>query len=366
MLWNWEHKNWPQFTYDSDQISQREKEFLLAVGKASGCLKSVNEGDSRKLIIEILSLEGLESAKIEGETLDRESLQSSIKRHFGLNSAPKKPSVKEAGMAELLCNAYETFDKPLTHEMLGQWHALLFKGRSDGIEIGEYRTHKEPMQIVSNRYGSLKVFFEAPPSKQVKKEMDVFIKWFNESRKKLSALQRAAIAHIYFESIHPFEDGNGRIGRVLVEKILSQSVGEAVLVAISHVLKKRKKEYYEELQKCNLNLDATDWVAFFTHVILQAQQESIERIYFILTKSKMLAALSEKLNARQEKVLIRIFAEGATGFKGGLSAKNYMSIVKCSRATATRDLNELVHIKALIKVGDLRYARYLLNIKNWR
>jgi Fic family protein len=332
MPWNWELKNWPHFTCDFDRIKQGEKEFLVAVGKASGCLKSVNEGDTHKFIVEILSIEGIESAKIEGETLDRESLQSSIKRHFGFNAIHKKSGAKEKGMAELLCRAYETFDQPLTHEMLWQWHALLFKGRSDGIEIGEYRTHKEPMQIVSNRYGSLKVFFEAPPSKRMSKEMETFIKWFNDSRKTLSSLERAAIAHIYFESIHPFEDGNGRIGRVLVEKILSQSVGEAVLVAISYVLKKRKKEYYTELQKCNQSLDAADWVEFFSGVILQAQQESIGRIYFILIKSKMLAALSEKLNSRQEKVLLRVFAEGVDGFKGGLSAKNYISIAKCSRA----------------------------------
>lgn len=304
----------------------------------------------------------MESSKIEGEILDRESLQSSIKKHFGLETTLKKGTGKESGMAELLCNVYESFDKPLTHEMLWKWHSMLFKDSSNITDWGKYRTHAEPMQIVSNRYDSPKVIFEAPPSGRVFHEMAAFIKWFNSTNGSGSILARAAIAHIYFECIHPFEDGNGRIGRVLVEKILSQGVGRPILIAISKMLEKRKKEYYSSLEKCNRTLEVQDWVEFFAQIVLQAHEESMSLLCFLIEKSKMLNSLSGQINPRQT-LLLKIFAEGPNGFKGGLSAENYIAITKTTRATATRDLTDLVEKGALVKTGELRHTRYQLNLK---
>ena len=362
MPWNWELPKWPNFNYDPDSLSALEKKFLLSVGGASAYLKTIDEQEYHKFRVEILSLEGLESSKIEGEVLDRESLQSSIKQHFGLKTAQKQEANKESGMASLLCSVYDTFEKPLTHKMLWEWHAMLFKDSSHVADCGKYRTHAEPMQIVSNRHDSPRVFFEAPPSSSVRKEMTAFVDWFNSTNGTGSILGRAAIAHIYFESIHPFEDGNGRIGRALVEKILSQSVGRPVLIAISKMLEKRKKEYYAALEKCNRTLEAQDWVEFFSAVILQAHEESMGLLYFLIEKSKMFSALSGALNPRQMKVLLRMFAEGPNGFKGGLSAENYIAITKTTRATATRDLADLVEKGALVKTGELRYTRYRLNL----
>jgi Fic family protein len=362
MRWNWELPDWPKFNYDPGRISQLERQFLLGAGSAFAYLKTIGEQEYNRFIVEILSLEGLESSRIEGEILDRESLQSSIKQHFGLQTTLKQGANKESRMAELLCNVYESFDKPLTHEMLWHWHSMLFKGSSGIADCGTYRTHAEPMQIVSNRHGSQRVFFEAPPSERVFREMAGFIDWFNSTNAPGSILGRAAIAHIHFESIHPFEDGNGRIGRVLVEKILSQGVGRPVLIAISRMLEKRKKEYYSALEKCNRTLDVQHWVEFFSDVILQAHEESISLLYFLIEKSKMLSALSGQINPRQTKVLLRMFAEGPDGFKGGLSAENYIAITKTTRATATRDLTDLVEKGALVKSGELRHTRYRLNL----
>ncbi len=300
--------------------------------------------------------------QIEGEILDRESLLSSIKQHFGLDTTLKQEVNKESRMAHLLCNVYESFDRPLTHEMLRQWHSMLFKNSSSITDSGKYRTHAEPMQIVSNRYDSPRVFFEAPPSERVFHEMTVFVDWFNSTNVSGSILGRAAIAHVYFESIHPFEDGNGRIGRVLVEKILSRGVRQPILIAISKMLEKRKKEYYSGLEKCNRTLEVQHWVEFFAHVILQAHEESMSLLYFLIEKSKMLNALSGKINPRQTKMLLRMFAEGPNGFKGGLSAENYIAITKTTRATATRDLTDLVEKGALVKTGELRHTRYRLNL----
>lgn len=362
MPWNWELPDWPQFSYDPDRISQKERQFLLSVGNACACLKSIGDQEYNQFVVEILSLEGLESSKIEGEILDRESLQSSIQQHFGLNTTRKQETNKESGMAKLLCSVYESFDKPLTHKMLWKWHSELFNDQPHIVDCGKYRTHAEPMQIVSHRYDSPKVFFEAPPSKTVPDEMTAFVAWFNSTNASNPVLVRAAIAHVYFESIHPFEDGNGRIGRILVEKVLSQGVERPILIAVSKVLEKRKKEYYAALESCNRTLEVDHWVEFFADVVLQAQEESMALLYFLIDKSKMLTTLSGQLNPRQEKVLLRMFAEGLSGFKGGLSAENYIVITKTSRATATRDLIDLVQKGALVKTGELRHTRYWLNL----
>ncbi|MDB2613847.1 Fic family protein [Chlamydiales bacterium] len=187
------------------------------------------------------------------------------------------------------------------------------------------------------------------------------INFFNDKKNEHSVLVRAAVAHVYFESIHPFEDGNGRIGRALVEKVLSQELGKPTLLALSQTIVRRKKEYYAALGACNKTLDIRGWITLFAEVIVESQKESLSLIYFILNKSKLMHDLAGKINQRQERVLLRIFAEGIMGFSGGLSAENYIAITKTSRATATRDLADLVKKGALYKTGELRHTRYWIN-----
>lgn len=363
-MWNWELPDWPKFSYNPENIAQLERKFLLGMGKASAYLKAIDQQEYKGFVVEILSAEGLGSAKIEGELLDRESLQSSIKKHFGLAAPAKKREDQESQMADLLCSVYETFEMPLTHGMLYQWHSTLFKDASHITDKGKYRMHDDAMQIVSNHYGSPRIFFEAPPSQRVFKEMDAFIHWFNATNQNEPILGRTAIAHLYFESIHPFEDGNGRIGRALIEKMLSQSLGHPVLLSLSKLLEKRKKEYYAELESCNRSLDAGHWVKFFAEAVIQAHEEAMNLLYFLIEKSKMMTALAGQINERQMKVLLRMFEEGPDGFRGGLSAENYLSITKTTRSTATRDLTDLVEKGALMKTGELRHTRYWLNLKH--
>lgn len=362
MLWNWQLPQWPKFSANFDKIANQEKSFLLGAGSSFAFLKHIGKQDRNQFIVEILSIEGLESSRIEGEILDRESLQSSIKKCFGLQTDTKEEDSKEFRMANLLCCVYETSDQLLTHEMLWEWHSKLFNNQTKITDCGKYRTHTEPMQIVSHRYNDPKVFFEAPPSDIIHHEMTLFINWFNSTRATYPILGRAAIAHVYFESIHPFEDGNGRIGRMLVEKILSQGIGQPVLIAISKILEKRKKEYYAALERCNKTLEVEHWVEFFANVIIEGQKDSMNLLHFLIEKSKLLKDLSGKINPRQEKALLRMFAEGLSGFKGGLSAENYTAITKTSKATATRDLTDLVEKGALVRTGELRYTRYWLNL----
>lgn len=362
MPWNWQLPDWPAFQYNPEKITSLEKEFLMGAGSSFAYLKDLKRADFQGFIVEILSTEGVDSSKIEGELLDRESLQSSIRRQFGFDGKEKKQTDKETRVAKLLLDVYETFERPLTHEMLWKWHSVLFGKNSPLANHGEYRSHPEPMQIVSNRYGPATVYFEAPPSKSVPQEMDSFINWFNHTSQSLPILGRASLAHVYFESIHPFEDGNGRIGRLLVEKVLSQGIGKPILIAVSNVLERGKKTYYAQLEKCNRTLEVHGWVDYFSKAILQAQNASMELLRFLIQKSKLLLSLAGRLNPRQEKVLLRMFDAGPEGFQGGLSAENYIAITRTSRPSATRDLADLVEKGALVKTGQLRHTRYWLNL----
>jgi Fic family protein len=331
-----------------------------------GSFKHVQSEDRDQLSVQLLSDEAYKTSEIEGELLNRESIQSSIQRHFGLKTEDQKVSLAEQGVAEVMVDIYKTFDAPLTHSQLFDWHNRLTKGRRDLMDRGRYRTHSEPMQIVSNTLYNPKVHFEAPPSNKVREEMKAFIHWFNWTAKgcpgELSALVRSGIAHLYFESIHPFEDGNGRIGRAIAEKALSQHLGYPTLIALARQMEQNRKEYYAALQSNSFDLEITNWLVFFSESVLSAQRYTQSMIDFLIEKGKFYERFEEKLNMRQKKVIKRMFSEGIEGFKGGLSAKNYMSITGVSRATTTRDLQALWEIGAFRRQGELRYTRYYLNI----
>jgi len=241
---------------------------------------------------------------------------------------------------------------------------MLMAGNRYIETVGAYRKHEDAMQIVSGRLDKPTIHFEAPPFRQVTVEMETFIAWFNQSgptnKTPLQALARAAIGHLYFESIHPFEDGNGRIGRALAEKSLAQNIGQPSLISLAFAIEKNRKAYYSELERHQRTLDITDWVIFFSETILDAQRVTLERVDFFIKKTKFYDRFRGKLNERQEKVIARIFKEGTAGFEGGLSAKNYISITGTSRATATRDLQHLVEIGALTRTGERRHTRYSL------
>jgi Fic family protein len=222
------------------------------------------------------------------------------------------------------------------------------------------------MQVVSGPLHAPKVHFEAPPSSRMDAEMSAFVTWFNSTAPNGTsprpALTRAGIAHLYFESIHPFEDGNGRIGRALAEKALAQCLGQPTLIALADTIGRHKKTYYDVLEQANRGNEITDWLVYFAGVLLEAQRQTQCRIEFLIEKTKLYDRLRGELNPRQERVLTRLFREGPDGFKGGLSAENYISITQTSSATATRDLQDLVSKGALIRTGERRHTRYYLKL----
>ncbi len=267
----------------------------------------------------------------------------------------------------MVVDLYRTFNKPLSHGQLFAWHKMLVKGRRDLNNPGAYRTHEAPMQVVSGPVHRPKVHFEAPSSKALHREMTQFIKWFNDTapdgKNPLPALARGGIAHLYFVCTHPFEDGNGRIGRAVAEKVLSQCLGQPTLIALSYAIQDRKKAYYESLENNNRNNEITDWLVYFSNTTLEAQGYTQKLVDFLIEKSRLYEKLRGRMNERQEKVIARMYREGPEGFKGGLSAEKYLSIGKTSRATATRDLQDLVEKGALLRTGERKYTRYWLNIR---
>jgi Fic family protein len=366
--WNWQQADWPKFRLDKSALAEKESKFLLQGGLLLGAVLHMHDDDKSALTVDLISNEALKTSEIEGEYLNRESVQASIRRNFGLHTDARRIPPAEQGIADMMMDLYRNFAEPLTHETMFRWHGMLTAGRRDLKNIGAYRTHDEPMQIVSGPIGSEKVHFEAPPSATMEKEMNAFVNWFNNTAPRgnaaLPPLTRAGIAHLYFVTIHPFEDGNGRIARALAEKALSQALGQPTLIALSQTIQKNKKSYYEALQRSSRDNEITAWLVYFADTILQGQDTTQRMIDFLIQKTRLYDKVKSQLNERQEKALARIFREGVEGFKGGLSAENYISITGAARATATRDLQDLVEKGVLIRTGALKSTRYHLNIES--
>ena len=369
--WNWQQKIWPEFAYNIKDLRELEYQFLQNTGTVSGVLKHIKKDSKDDLLVEILSNEALKTSEIEGEILNRESVQSSIKKNLGLVTEQRKIPPAEYGISEMMVDLYMNYNKPLSHEQLFEWHKMLTNGRRDLTDIGRYRTHEDPMQVVSGRLDKPKVHFEAPPSNKIPNEMEQFIWWFNNIHNnngdaEVLPLTKAGMSHLYFVSIHPFEDGNGRIGRAIAEKSIALSIHQPTLLSLSHTIEAHKKDYYHSLEEHNTTLEITDWLIYFGKTILDAQQDTLKRIDFIIEKTKFFDRFSHQLNERQLKVIKRVFKAGHTGFKGGLSADNYTRIAKTSASTATRDLKDLVEKQILIKRGTLKSTRYTLDTKSFK
>ena len=347
-------------------MAQAEREFLRGAGILVGSAKHLDEDARKQVLVESMSVEALTTSEIEGEMLNRASVQSSIQRQLGLISDRRKVRPAEQGISELMVDLHRGIDDLLTEDQLFAWHRMVVAGRTDLRDIGRYRTSVEPMQVVSGASYSPKFHFEAPPSSQVRKEMKRFIEWFNrtapEGGSRLPALSRAGIAHLYFESIHPFEDGNGRIGRAIAEKALIQGFGQPIIVALARSILAHHGDYYRALEQANRNNEVTQWLRWFGAIALEAQHRTIADIDFVIHKATLLDSVRGRINPRQEKVLLRMLQEGPEGFAGGMSAKKYSTIAGTPPATTTRDLAGLVETGAFIRSGELKHTRYALNI----
>ena len=365
-MYNWKLTEWPHFTYKEDLITSLEIDFLIHIGAVKGQLDGLTLTQKNEALVDLLVIEAIKTSEIEGEYLSRPDVMSSIKKNLGISEkAPRQVKDQRAqGIGKLMVTIQKTFHQPLTEEMLFAWHKMLMSG-AKGVSKGVWRTHTAPMQVVSGTMGKEVVHFEAPPSEGVPVEMKAFFQWFNETAPDGPAaiknpLIRSGMAHLYFESIHPFEDGNGRIGRAISEKALSQGVKQPVLLSLSATMEKHSKAYYAAIKQGQSTNDLTEWLSYFIHTVMDAQKAALKHISFSLMKAKLFDRYGKDLNTRQTKVLNRMLAEGTDGFKGGMTAKKYMSLTKASKATATRDLQELTVLGIFIPSKGGRSTNYVL------
>jgi Fic family protein len=366
MDWNWRQDAWPTFTWDERKLMRAEARFAEGAGVVIGASKHLSAVERDSVNIELMSHEAVDTSAIEGEVMDRDSVQSSLRKHLGIGGDGRRATPAEAGIARMMVDLYGRVSEPLTEADLHHWHRLITNGRIDLKDIGRYRTDGDPMRIVSGPIHAPKVHFEAPPSGRVKREMATFWSWLKRTDAKgaapLPAITRAGVAHLWFESIHPYEDGNGRVGRAISEKLLAQGLASPVVTGMASTLLKHRKAYYAALERAHRHLEITDWLLWFAAKTLEAQHGALHQVEFILDKARLMERVRGQLNPRQEKALPRLFAAGPGGFVGGLSAANYMRITGVPSATATRDLSGLVAMGALVRIGENKATRYYLNI----
>ena len=362
MTYNWQQKDWPEFRYDLTDVEDALLAFAERMGRASGLLTGLNEDAKAEAAIELMVAEAIKTSAIEGELLSRRDVISSIRRNLGMGGGSVGVDRRAEGAAALMIDVRKTFVASLSESRLFAWHKMIMAG-SRHVNAGAWRTHKEPMQVISGPVGHEKVHFEAPPSSRVPAEMKRFIGWFNDTapggKKEIKkAVVRAAVAHLYFESIHPFEDGNGRIGRALSEKALSQGIGHPVLLSLSRAIEAQRKGYYAALQEGQKKNEITPWVGWFVKIALATQIQAEAQIDFTLKKTRLFDRYSGQLNERQLQILRRMLEEGPDGFEGGMSAKKYMAITGASKPTATRDLQDLAEKGIFDPIGGGRSTRY--------
>jgi len=364
MEYHWQDKDWANFRYNREAIREIVPAFLEKSAVMEHALQGLNTAEQQEEIVRFMISEAITTSEIEGEYISRQDLMSSIKNRLGLNTTPKSVKDKRAiAVTNLLVAVRNSYEKKLTETDIKHWHSLLFEN-SKTIKAGKWRTGSEPMQVISGAFGKVTVHYEAPPSYRVPAEMKEYVRWYHAFKTgddPADALIKTAIAHLYFESIHPFEDGNGRIGRAIAEKCLSQSLGRPVLLSLSSIIEKNRKQYYAALKEASKSLEITDWVVYFANVIKQAQTEAVEIVKFSLQKAQFFNKFQDQLNERELKAIKKMFDAGIEGFEGGMTAKKYMSINQTSKATATRDLQHLSEIGALLGQGGGRNVHYEFN-----
>ncbi len=364
--WIWQLAGWPSFTWDAAALSARLAAARRAQGEVAGMARLLDAHTDLNAQLEVLTREGVATSAIEGEKLDASSLRSSLARRLGLPTAGLPPAPRYAeGLVEMLLDATREYERPLTLKQLCAWQAALFPTGRSGlteIRVGKLRAD-DPMRIVSGPIGRERVHYEAPPGEGLDVEMKKFLSWFNAVPSGLDGLLRAGLAHAWFELIHPFEDGNGRVGRALLDRALAQDEARSSrLYSMSAQLEAVRDEYYDALGEMSRGgLDVTAWLRWFLVQVEAAARSSDATVQRVLFKARYWTQHAAKpLNERQRKALNALLDAGPGGFIGGMTNRKYASLTRASPATAQRDLAQLVELGCLVLAGAGRAAHYEL------
>ena len=367
--WIWQRPEWPAFTWQADALAAPLRACVQAQGTLLGMAGAVDRADELHGQLDTLLQNIITSSAIEGETLNVASVRSSLARRLGLEP-DSKPSPRSEGAAELLLDATRNIDRPLTLERLLGWHQQLFPDDAlplhGAMHVGGLRGD-EPMQVVSGRLDRPRVHFEAPPRAGLEAQLERFLQWFADSRADagLDPLLRAGIAHFWFVTLHPFDDGNGRLTRAITDLALAQADGQAIrLYAMSASILDDRSGYYRVLEASQKGgLDITEWLQWFLATLLDSLRQAIARIDRLLTKARFWQNhRNDGLSAEQTKVLNRLLDGGERGFADGISASQYQAVAKVSKATATRHLADLLEKGCIERLpGGGRSTRYRIS-----
>lgn len=355
MRYIWEYKNWPKLSWKSDSLIEPLGKARLAQGRLLSKINTLRIDQNNEAHAAVLVEETVKTAEIEGQKLNEDSVRSSVARRLGLPYAGlSKADRQTEGLVDVLFDATSNYAKALTEKRLKSWQAALFPTGYSGlhrIKTGQWRG-SEPMRVISGPVGKEKVHFEAPPHDRVSEEVKIFLSWFKKSRTTEEGILRTAAAHFRFVTIHPFEDGNGRIARALTDMALAQDENVSVrYYSLSSKIMEERDTYYDTLEKCQKGKgDITPWMIWFLGCFERAVQHSENLIKGVLVKAQFWNRMGQTpLNANQIKVLNKLLDAEPRGFEGGLTTRKYVSIAKVSRATAYRDIDDLVKKKALKK-----------------
>ncbi|KJV46496.1 cell division protein Fic [Pantoea sp. BL1] len=368
-MWIWQQPEWPTFHWQEEKLLPRLRYLQQQRGILLGRASISDNADTQTLNTLLTNI--LSSSAIEDERVNAESVRSSLARRLGVSlEQPYPVSERSEGLATMMMDAITQRDEPLTFERLCLWHQWLFPASEWTIKrlnVGGLRG-EEPMQVVSGRIDRPTVHFEAPPRDGLELQLDQFIRWFNQSHDEvlLDPLLRAAICHLWFVTLHPFDDGNGRITRALTDLALAQADSQSIrLYAMSSSILTRRADYYRILQETQRgDLDITAWMLWFLDVLNDSLEEALASVTRIQNKAKFwLIHHNAQLNAEQNRVLNRLLDGGEQGFEDGISASQYQKVAKVSKATATRHLTELLEKGCLEKLpGGGRSTRYQIKL----
>jgi len=369
-IWIWQDDNYPNFKYDKDALTSSLLSVTQNSGRLDGILTMLGIQKSNALKVESSINEIVTSSQIEGEVLDRQSVRSSILKKIDGKAVKKDTSTKHTdGLVAMFMDS-STNHSPLSVERLNGWHNILFPDGYSGLyKINVAKFREEEMSVVSYKQGREQTHYIAPPPDTLDKEMNAFLEFVNTS--KVEPYTKAAIAHFWFVTIHPYDDGNGRIARAITNYILSKELGlNDGYYSISTAIVEDKKRYYDLLEYSqkliyNKNLEITQWILWHTEMINKAIEISLQQVQIAIQKANFWdRARKYPLNTRQIKVLNKLLDAGVDGFEGGLSTKKYISIAKTSPATAKRDIADLLSKNLISQVEGTagRSVRYVVKL----
>jgi len=362
----WQRSEWPQLTWDTDALISPLGACRLLQGKLLSRMEALGLSVDEQAQAEILVEETVKTAAIEDEQLDVRSVRSSVARKLGLPSAGLPFDRRVDDLVSVLLDATRNYDQPLTAERLWGWQAALFPSGYSGmhkIKVGGWRDSAEPMRVVSGPIGREQIHYEAPPSETLDEEMGTFLKWFAESRGQMEGIVRAGLAHLWFVTIHPFDDGNGRLARAITDMAMAQDDQQrARYYSLSSQIMADRESYYEILEKTQQGpCEVTSWLKWFLTCFTKAVDRSEEIMSGAWAKADFWRKYEQHtLSERQKKVVNRLLQAGPDGFEGGMTTQKYASMTHCSRATAFRELDQLCEMRILEREGQGRGVRYRL------